>query len=139
MTIPTQMSLAGYIVGPLDRSSTRDGDPHLRVRVGVEHFRKETDGTFTTLDSTYHDLVMFGPSADKAAERFRPGDYFVASGYIHEYEVTHNDTTIPKEQFVARRIGHDTTRTNYEVSRKHPTPPEPVPAVVATPAAALGL
>ena len=41
----------------------------------------------------------------------------VASGYTHEYEVERTGRAVPREEFVARRIGHDTARTRYSVDR----------------------
>ena len=48
------------------------------ARVGVEHFRKETDGTFTKLEPTFHDMVMFQATAERAYARFRVGDSVVS-------------------------------------------------------------
>ena len=50
------------------------------ARVGVEHARKEPDGSFTQLDPTFHDLVLYRTSAEHAYARFRKGDSFVAAG-----------------------------------------------------------
>src|SRR3546814_19014760 len=65
-------------------------------------------------------MVLFKSSAERAYARFRAGDQFVASGYVHEYEFERDGTTVQREEFVARRIGHDTARTRYNVDR--PTP-----------------
>jgi hypothetical protein len=54
---------------------------------------------------TYHDLVMFG--VERAYARFKVGDQFVASTYDHEYNLDKNGTTVSREEFVARHIGHD--------------------------------
>ena len=117
MTIPTQMSLHGFIATAPQLNFTGNGVARFYARVGVEHFRKETDGSFTKLDPTFHDMVMFKATAEQAYARLRTGDQFVASGYINEYEVTKNGHRLPREEFVARRIGHDAVRTRYSVDR----------------------
>lgn len=134
MSIPTQMSLAGFIATVPDLHFAKSGAPRFHARVGCEHFRKEVDGSFTKLDPTFHDLVIFKDTALAAYERFKKGDSFLASGYIHEYEVESNGTTVIRDEFVARRIGHDTKRTTYEVRRREVQPTAPPVASVPTPA-----
>lgn len=126
MSIPTQMSLNGFIATVPDLTFTPTGKARFYARVGCEHYRKEVDGNFTKLDPSFHDLVLFEASAERAYARFRKGDSFVASGYIHEYELDKDGTTIVREEFIARRIGHDTTRTSYEVHRRRATTPDQV-------------
>lgn len=140
MTIPTQMSLQGFIAIAPRLTFTGNGTARFYARIGVEHFRKETDASYTKLESTFHDMVMFQAAAERAYARFRVGDSFVASGYIHEYELEKQGQIEAREEFVARRVGHDTARTRYDVDRspsRQPDPPggpiaarhEPVPAV----------
>ena len=136
MSIPTQMSLAGFIASEPDLHFTTAGAEYLRVRVGVEHWRKEVDGSFTKLDSTFHDMVAFESTAREAYARFRKGDSFVASGYVHEYEVERDGGSVIKEEYVARKIGHNVNKTAYEVQRRRPAPtsspaapPSPDPAI----------
>ena len=120
MTIPTQMSLHGFIATAPQLNFTGNGVARFYARVGVEHFRKETDGSFTKLDPTFHDMVMFRSTAERAYARFRVGDQLVASGYVNEYEFEKNGRVEAREEFVARRIGHDTVRTRYTVDRPKP-------------------
>jgi hypothetical protein len=128
------MSLAGYIATPPSISYTRKGDARMHTRVGVEHYRKEVDGTYTPLEPTYHDLVLFGPVAEKAYDQFQPGDCFIASGHIHEFEDSKVEGLI-REEFVARKIGHDAARSTYEVQRRNlDTAAEPSTATAAAPA-----
>jgi len=130
MSIPTQMSLVGFIASDPDLRFTTAGAEYLRVRVGVEQWRREVDGSFTKLDPTFHDMVAFESTAREAYPRFRKGDSFIASGYIHEYEVEQPDGSVIKEEFVARKIGHNVNKTAYEVQRRRlePTPPAPRPS-----------
>jgi single-strand DNA-binding protein len=125
MTIPTQMSLAGFIATAPQLNFMGTGAARFHARIGVEHFRRNDDGSFAKLDSTLHDLVVYGKTAERAYSRFKVGDSFVASGYIDEFEVDHNGRTEAREQFVARRIGHDTARTKYAVDRTPTRQPDP--------------
>lgn len=140
MTIPIQMSLHGFIATAPQINFTSNGRARFYARIGVEHFRKETDGSFTKLEPTFHDLVAYAKTAERAYTKLKVGDNFVASGYINEYELDRKDQTEARQEFVARRIGHDLARTRYEVDRtpsRQPDPPgadlppgkEPAPVV----------
>ena len=136
MSIPTQMSLAGFIASEPDLHFTSAGAEYVRVRVGVEQWRKEVDGSFTKLEPTFHDMVAFDSTALETYARFRKGDSFVASGYVHEYEIERTGKV--QEEFVARQIGHNVNRTAYEVQRRQPPPPAPS-ATQKPPTPAVGL
>ena len=137
MTIPTQMSLSGFIASNPQLTFTSNGVSRFYARVGVEHARKEPDGSFTALEPTFHDLVLYRTPAERAYAQFRKGDQFVASGFIQEYDTEKEGATIRREEFVARRIGHDASRTKYEVVRRQPDPPET--AAAASPQHAVGM
>lgn len=143
MTIPTQMSLQGFIATAPELTFTGRGHARFYCRVGIEQHRKEPNGAFTKLDPVYCDLVLFDRAAERAYPRFRPGDQIVASGYIHEYQADDQSKHIQvREQFVARRIGHDCARTRYVVDRnpaQQPDPPTNEMTVVNEPAQAVGL
>ena len=142
MTIPTQMSLHGFIATAPQLNFTGNGAARFYARVGVEHYRKETDGSFTKLDSTFHDMVAYAKTAERAYSRFKVGDNFVASGYISEYEIDRNGQTEAREEFVARRIGHDVARTKYDVDRtpsRQLDPPSADLTVAKEPAQVVGL
>jgi single-strand DNA-binding protein len=136
MTIPTQMSLAGFIASTPQLSFTGKGEARFYAKVGVQHARRESDGTFTPLDSTFHGLVLYRTSAERAYALFRRGDRFVAHGYINEYEMEKDGQSVACEEFVARRIGHDVVMTRYEVDR---TPAERSSPVTVVPQPAVGL
>lgn len=125
MTIPTRMSLHGFIASDPQLHFSDNGVARFYACVGVEHYRKESDGSFTPLEPTFHDLVIFRKSAERAYGTFRAGDSIVASGYVHEYEHARDGKTARREEFVARRIGHDFVRTRYCVERRQPDPPQP--------------
>jgi single-strand DNA-binding protein len=142
MTIPIQMSLHGFIATAPQLNFTGNGAARFYARVGVEHYRKETDGSFTKLDSTFHDMVAYAKTAERAYAKFKVGDNFVASGYISEYEVDRSGQTQAREEFVARRIGHDLARTKYELDRtpsRQLDPPSADPPVAKEPTKVVGL
>ena len=84
-----------------------------------------------------HDLVAFESTARETYARFHPGDSFVASGYVHEYDVDNRGGSLIKEEFVARKIGHNTNKTSYVVQRGRHAAPEPTLASVPPPAVGL--
>ena len=132
MSISTQMSLVGFVASTPELYFTKKGDECCRLRVGVEQWRKEVDGSFTKLDPTFHDVVAFESTARETYARFRPGDSFVASGHIHEFEVQRRDgPSVIKEEIVARKIGHNANETDYLVQQGRQAAPEcsltPVP------------
>lgn len=117
MAIRTQESFSGFIASDPQLSYTARGEARFYARVGQEHYRKEPDGTFTELDPTFHDLVAYRATAERAHERFAKGDSFVAEGYTHPYEYERDGETVQGEEFVAKKVGHDLARTSYEVTR----------------------
>ncbi|GAB3128895.1 single-stranded DNA-binding protein [Glaciibacter psychrotolerans] len=119
MPLHTQQSLSGFIASEPQQSVTESGDTRFYVRVGQPHFRREENGGFTELEPSFHDLVAYRATADRALTRFAKGDSFVAEGYIHSFQVDRDGEVIEREEFVAKKIGHDLARTNYEVDRTH--------------------
>ncbi|HAS31757.1 MAG: single-stranded DNA-binding protein [Microbacterium sp.] len=117
MAIRTQQSLTGFIATDPQLTYTEKGEARFYARVGQENYRRETDGSFTKLEPDFHNLVIYRASAERAYERFAKGDSFVAEGYAHEYSYTRDGQQIEGEEFVAKKIGHDTARTTYEVAR----------------------
>ncbi|WP_447947377.1 single-stranded DNA-binding protein [Microbacterium lacticum] len=128
MVIRTKESLSGFVASDPELTFTSRGDARLYLRVGQPQVRLEEDGTFTQLDPTFTDLVMFRKSAERAHDQFRKGDNFIAEGETRTY--TGQDGA-EREQFVASRIGHDNNITRYSVDR---TPPQRDAAERETPA-----
>lgn len=119
MAIHTQESLSGFIASDPHLSYTERGDARLFVKIGQEHYRRETDGSFTQTETTFHDLVAFRKTAERAHQRLAKGDKFLAEGYAHRYDRTdENGQSVQAEEFVAKKIGHDLARTRYTVDRQ---------------------
>ncbi len=118
MLIKTSTSMSGFVASTPQLSRTETGDARMYMKVGQEHFTRNPDGSFTPDETSFHDLVMYRRSAEKAAGLFAKGDKFVAEGYIHAYTVTDDQgVTAEREEFVARHIGHDSATTRYAVDR----------------------
>ena len=117
MTFHAQQSLSGFIASEPQQSVTENGETRLYVRVGQAHFLREESGSFTVLEPTFHDLLAYRATADRALTRFAKGDSFVAEGYVRTFQVERDGEAIEREEFVAKKIGHDLARTNYEVDR----------------------
>lgn len=117
MAIHTQESLSGFIASDPQLTVTAKGDPRLYARVGKEHYRKESDGSFTQTETTFHHLVMYGRAAEHAHARLSKGDNFVAEGYTRTMQFEKDGHAVEGEEFIAKKIGHDSARTRYEVDR----------------------
>lgn len=115
MSIHTRPSIRGFIASEPRLSHTSEGDPRVRVRFGQEHSRREADGSFTKLDTTFDTLVAYDENALRIADKFVKGDRFVAQGYARQY--TNENTGVEGEVFVATGIGPDGAYTRYDVDR----------------------
>ncbi|OJV75931.1 MAG: hypothetical protein BGO37_06745 [Cellulomonas sp. 73-92] len=120
MALHTRQSLSGFITSDPQLSFTATGDARFYARVGQEQFRREEDGSYTPLEPTFTDLVMFRRSAERAYNQFRKGDNFIAEGEARSYTQNVDGRDVERDQFVASRIGHDNNRTTYTVDRTRP-------------------
>lgn len=122
MEISTQQSVSGFIASAPQLSYTANGDARFFVKIGQEHFTRNDDGTFTKEETTFHDLVAYRATAERAHARFAKGDNFVAEGQVRDYQYRDSEgNTIEGSEFIARKIGHDLARTTYEVDRSRRT------------------
>ena len=118
MPVRTQQSLSGYIASDPQLSFTSQGDARFYARVGQEQFQRLDDGSFEKTGVEYTDLVQYRKAAERAYALFRKGDNFVAEGYTHEYDQAQPDGPAQhREEFVAKKLGHDSARTAYAVER----------------------
>ena len=117
MAFHTQQSLSGFIASDPQQSVTENGDTRFYARIGQPHFLRDHSGNFTALEPTFHDLVAYRATADRALNRFVKGDSFVAEGYVRTFQVERDGETVQREEFVAKKIGHDLARTTYQVDR----------------------
>lgn len=109
--------LWGFIASDPELTFTSKGDARFYARIGKPQSRREEDGSYTELEPDFGDLVMYRKSAERAYEKFRKGDNFIAVAEKREYT---NSEGQEREQYVASRIGHDNNTTNYTVDRRRP-------------------
>lgn len=117
MAIRTQQSLTGFIASDPQLTFTTQGDARFYAKIGQEHYQRNDDGSFTKLETTFHDLVQYRRAAERAYAAFAKGDKFVAEGYVRTYEHKVDGQTRQSEEFIAKKLGHDTARTAYSVDR----------------------
>lgn len=117
MAIRTGQSVAGFIASDPQLSYGPQGVPRFYSRIGIEHHRREQDGSFTELEPSFHNLVVYRKTAEHAADMFAKGDRFVADGYVREYTYEKEGQQRGGEEFVAKKIGHDAARSSYTVDR----------------------
>lgn len=137
MALHTQQSISGFIASEPQQSTMENGDTRLYLRIGQPHFRRNEDGTFTELEPTFHDMVAYRATAERAITRFAKGDSFIAEGYTRTFPIERDGQVVEAEEFVAKKLGHDLARTNYNVDRarrsaaaaERETPARPVPAL----------
>jgi single-stranded DNA-binding protein len=117
MAIRTQQSISGFIASDPQLSHTERGDARLYLKIGIEHYRREEDKSYTQMETTFHDLIAYRGAAEQGAERLAKGDSIVATGRVREYSYERNGRQHEGEEFIATRIGHDLARTRYDVDR----------------------
>ena len=144
MALHTQQSISGFIASEPQQTTTEKGDARLYVRIGQPHFRRREDGTFIELEPSFHDMVAYRATAERALTRFAKGDSFIAEGYTRTFPIERDGQVVEAEEFVAKKLGHDLARTNYDVDRTRRSaaaereastrlvsPTEPKPAVAS--------
>lgn len=116
--IKTSQSINGFIASEPRLTFNDDGQARFYARIGIQHYRREADGTFTERDPSYHDLIQFGRGAELSADRFRKGDNFLAQGYVRDYTHVVDGQEQTNQQFVTNRLAHDPNTTTYQVDRR---------------------
>ena len=82
--IQTQQSVAGFVASDPQLSYTARGDARLYMKVGVEHYRREENNSFTKLETTFHDLVAYKAAAEHGYQQLAKGDNLIASGVVEK-------------------------------------------------------
>ncbi len=111
MAIPTRQGVVGFFMSDPQLNSESEGRPRMFAWVGLEDPTPNQDGTYPPPTRTQ--LVMFNTSATRAAETFRNGDNFVATGRadISEYHGQQH------ERFIASSIGPDNNLATIHLQR----------------------
>lgn len=117
MAIRTGQSVSGFIATDPQLSYGDQGVARLYARMGIERYRREEDGSFTELEPSFHNLVVYRRTAERAADLFEKGDRFVAEGYVREYTYEKEGQQRGGEEFVAKKIGPDAARSTLAIDR----------------------
>ncbi len=86
MAIRTHQSISGFVASDPQLSYTDRGDARLYVKVGIEHYRKEPDNTFTQLETGARLLLraqrpaVRGRGVHRDAHRTRPRPHPLRGG-----------------------------------------------------------
>ena len=115
MAIKTSPSINGFIASDPRLTFNDDNEARFYARIGIQHYRRQEDRSFTGLEPTFHELVQFGKGAELSAERFRKGDNCLAQGYVRDCTRVVDGQERTDEQFVAKRLSHDPNLTTYTV------------------------
>lgn len=132
MGIKNGTIMVGHIAGdPRLTHSEKTGTPRFYARVGVDHWRREDDGTFTKTDRTFHDLAVRYKAAEAAMDLFKKGDDFIATGRFEKF--TDPTTGAEREEFRADTLTPNPVSTRLSIEREpRPGPGETRPALTAT-------
>lgn len=117
MGIKNATVLIGHIAGETKLTySEKTGTPRFYARVGVDHWRREEDGTFTKLERTHHDLAIRYKAAEVAKELLRNGDDFIATGRFAKFKDP--DTGVEREEFRADTLSPNPVLTRLTINRE---------------------
>ncbi|MFT3859976.1 single-stranded DNA-binding protein [Micropruina sp.] len=116
MGIKNGIIMTGHFAGdPRLTYSEKTGTPRFYARVGVDHWRREEDGTFTKTERTFHDLVARYKAAEVAMELFKNGDDFVATGRFRKFPDP--ATGAEREEFQADTVAPNPVTTRISIDR----------------------
>lgn len=117
MGIKNGTIMIGHIAGdPRLTHSEKTGTPRFYARVGVDHWRREDDGTFTKTDRTFHDLAVRYKAAEAAMNLFKKGDDFIATGRFEKF--TDPTTGAEREEFRADTLTPNPVSTRLSIDRE---------------------
>ena len=129
MSIKNATVMVCHIAGdPRLTYSEKTGTPRFYARVGVDHWRREEDGTFTKLDRTFHDLSLRYKAAEVAKELYRKGDDVIATGKFEQFPAP--ETGVEREEFRADTLTPNPVSTRLSIEREpRPGPGRDAPGV----------
>lgn len=117
MGIKNGTIIIGHIAGdPRLTHSEKTGTPRFYARVGVDHWRRDDDGTFTKTDRTFHDLAVRYKAAEAAMDLFKKGDDFIATGRFEKF--TDPTTGAEREEFRADTLTPNPVSTRLSIDRE---------------------
>lgn len=89
-------------VGQVRESTTSNGNTITRVSVATNRSRKVGDEWKEETD--WHQITVFGKTAERIAKHVVPGDVFIASGSIRPRRYEKNGETVYVTDLVANEV-----------------------------------
>lgn len=118
MPMPTKPGVSGFIASDPTLSFTRYGDARFYARVGLhQDAERDEQGNFHEVEPYFTDLIMFGPSAERAHATYQKGDNFIAQGQERSYTQNVEGEQVAREQFRASTIGPNGNITTFSIDR----------------------
>ena len=117
MDVRTRKALQGYISRQPRLKRLPDGVALFIAQLGQKHYRREDDGAFTLVGTSYVKIVMLGEHAETASDLFAEGDDVIALGEFRTRTYEHRGQRIEETQFQTAKLLFDTTRSRYTVAR----------------------
>lgn len=111
MPIPTRPGVVGFFMSDPELTTSDTGRKRLFAWIGVQDPTPNEDGSYRPPVNTQ--LVMFNTSAVRAAELFRNGDRFIATGRVDASEYNGER----RERFIASTIGPDNNVSTIQLQR----------------------
>lgn len=118
MAIQTHESLSGFIATDPQLSFNSKGEARFYVRIAQEHFERNPDGSFTQGETTFHDPGDVPAHGRAGVPDVRQGRLVRRRGVRAQLTFERDGQTLAGEEFVAKRLGHDSARTAYAVDRE---------------------
>lgn len=116
MGIKNGTIIVGHIAGyPKLTYSEKTGTARFYARIGVDHWRRDEDGTFTKTDRTFHDLALRYKAAEAAMDLFKKGDDIIATG---RFETFTDTTGAEREEFRADTLAPNPVSTRLNIDRE---------------------
>lgn len=116
MGIKNGTIIVGHIAGdPKLTYSEKTGTPRFYARIGVDHWRRVDDGTFTNTGRTFHDLALRYKAAEAAMDLFKKGDDIIATGRFEKFTDT---AGAEREEFRANTLAPNPVFTRLNIDRE---------------------
>ena len=101
MDVRTRKALQGYISRQPRLTRLPDGVALFIAQLGQKHYRREDDGGFTLVGTSYVKIVMIGEHAETASGLFEEGDDVIALGEFKTRTITAELAGAPRELITA--------------------------------------
>ena len=113
-----RFTVIGSIGADPDRRTTKGGDPYITFSVASNERRKDEDGTWSDVATSWFDVTAFGALARHAGDALHRGDRVIVHGDLTVAQYTTSAGGKGRAVKIrATAIGHDLTVGGPRVSR----------------------